>query len=305
MTPMLRTLLGVTAALGEQHISFFVGHDSSIAVSSSGRIECVLELERLFKERYFRFPSDFNRFTAVLTGSLEVVKERCNASRHFAVGVIVHGIDGPYWDYIPSLIRQSRVIEVERWVEVDHHMAHAALGFYASPFRSALVVSYDGGGNDGTFNAYLATPGEIKLIAQKSYNFGDMYMHLAELLPEVTGKAITEQCEQKQKGMLWSKFMTGELRAMLSLAGKLMGYSGIKEGKPGLSKVVKDLFNSSGHFWTADARVPFSLLRTACNSTEDQQTLAASIQVGFQEAAQEIILDLLIPAFTSKRTLVH
>lgn len=189
---------------------------------------------------------------------------------------------------------------MERWAEADHHMAHAALGFYASPFRSALVVSYDGGGNDGAFNAYLATPGEIKPIAQKSYNFGDMYMHLAELLPEVTGKAITEQCQQKLKGMLWSKFMIGDLRAMLSLSGKLMGYSGIKEGKPELSKVVKDLFNLE-HFWTADARVPFSLLRAACNSTADQQTLAASIQVGFQEAAQEIILGLLIPA--SSRTL--
>lgn len=82
MTPMLRTLLGVTAALGERQISFFVGHDSSIAVGSLGRIECVLELERLFKERYFRFPrQDFNRFTAVLMGSLEVLRQRCDAPR--------------------------------------------------------------------------------------------------------------------------------------------------------------------------------------------------------------------------------
>ena len=43
-----------------------------------------------------------------------------------------------------------------RWVTVDHHVAHAALGFYDSPFQRALVLSYDGGGNDGTFNVYSA-----------------------------------------------------------------------------------------------------------------------------------------------------
>ena len=43
-----------------------------------------------------------------------------------------------------------------RWVTVDHHLAHAALGFYDSPFQRALVLSYDGGGNDGTFNVYSA-----------------------------------------------------------------------------------------------------------------------------------------------------
>ena len=45
-----------------------------------------------------------------------------------------------------------------RWALVDHHHAHAALGFYASGLASALVVSVDGGGNDGTTNAYAYPP---------------------------------------------------------------------------------------------------------------------------------------------------
>ncbi|CAJ1409331.1 unnamed protein product [Effrenium voratum] len=288
-------------------VGFFVGHDASIAVSSGGRISCVLELERLFRERYFRFPRNFQRFGQVLAGrhtrhtlytwhtrhTLHTRHTRHMRHTRFAIGVIVLGIDAPFWEYIPSLIRDSKVIEVDQWEFVDHHKAHAALGFYASPFRSALVVSYDGGGNDGSFNAFVARAGQIEHIGTLQYNFGDMYMHLAELLPEVSGKAITEQCRQNRKGMHWSKFMLGEKRAILSLSGKLMGYSGIKESNPKLNEVVKELFKHSGSFFSADARVPFALLRSACNSTEDQQTLAASIQVGFEEVARDVILALL------------
>ena len=42
-----------------------------------------------------------------------------------------------------------QVFAVRQWRLVDHHEAHARMGFYSSPFTSAMVVSYDGGGNDG------------------------------------------------------------------------------------------------------------------------------------------------------------
>lgn len=32
-------------------ISLYIGHDASVAVSQNGRVQCVLELERLFEER--------------------------------------------------------------------------------------------------------------------------------------------------------------------------------------------------------------------------------------------------------------
>lgn len=60
----------------------------------------------------------------------------------------------------------SARLEVEEWQVVSHHMAHAALAFYSSPFRSALVVSYDGGGDDGTFNAYRVTGLQLRAERQ-------------------------------------------------------------------------------------------------------------------------------------------
>ena len=43
-----------------------------------------------------------------------------------------------------------------RWMEVDHQLSHAVLGFCDSPFNRALGVSTDGGGNDGNKKVYLA-----------------------------------------------------------------------------------------------------------------------------------------------------
>ncbi|CAK9067242.1 Nodulation protein NolO [Durusdinium trenchii] len=211
----------------------------------------------------------------------------------FKLGITVWGIDATFEDFVPSTVQG--LLEVEEWQVVSHHMAHAALAFYSSPFRSALVVSYDGGGDDGTFNAYRASPEDgIKEIARLNYNFGDMYMHLAELLPEVTGKSISQVCRPPQKGMPWSRVMLEDMRAILSLAGKLMGYSGVRAPDSKLTVTVKDLFKLSGRWWEEPGvTIPSQLLKTACNSTEGQQTLAASIQEGFDELAQSIILTLL------------
>lgn len=62
-------------------------------------------------------------------------------------------------------------LTLTRWIAVDHHLCHATLGFYDSPFQNALILSYDGGGNDGTFNIYSGTRDnhQIELIKKVDY----------------------------------------------------------------------------------------------------------------------------------------
>ena len=43
----------------------------------------------------------------------------------------------------------TEVFPVKQWRLVDHHEAHARMSFFDSPFQQALILSYDGGGNDG------------------------------------------------------------------------------------------------------------------------------------------------------------
>jgi carbamoyltransferase len=68
-----------------------------------------------------------------------------------------------------------------------HHSAHAALGFYDGPFERALVISFDSGGSDGTFNAYHASwDAGIKLQHQIDLNLGLKYMFLGSFIANVS-----------------------------------------------------------------------------------------------------------------------
>ena len=46
-------------------------------------------------------------------------------------------------------------IPAKEYIPCKHHESHAAGSFYQSNFKSALIFSFDGGGNDGFFNVYL------------------------------------------------------------------------------------------------------------------------------------------------------
>ena len=57
-------------------------------------------------------------------------------------------------------------MQVKQWRWVHHHEAHALLGFLSSPFQRALVVSYDGGGDDGFYNAFYGTGQTVQRVAR-------------------------------------------------------------------------------------------------------------------------------------------
>ena len=64
---------------------------------------------------------------------------------------------------------------------VHHHDAHALYAFYDSPFRTALVLSVDGGGDDGTCHVYAADrdAGVRKLLPGRGcpWNLGQGFYH--------------------------------------------------------------------------------------------------------------------------------
>ena len=82
-----------------------------------------------------------------------------------------------------------------------HHETHAASAFYMSPFEEALVVSYDGGGDDGHFNVYTANKKGIKLLEKVPSDFGGGYLLCGSMIREVAEKS----------------------RHQLALSGKMMG----------------------------------------------------------------------------------
>ena len=82
-----------------------------------------------------------------------------------------------------------------------HHDTHAAAAFYKSPFDEALIISYDGGGDDGFFNVYYGGPDGIESFESIQADFGGAYLLCGSLIREVAEKS----------------------RHQLALSGKLMG----------------------------------------------------------------------------------
>ncbi|MEJ5367854.1 MAG: carbamoyltransferase C-terminal domain-containing protein [Bryobacteraceae bacterium] len=71
-----------------------------------------------------------------------------------------------------------------RVVSVDHHRAHAASAYYASPFDSATVVAMDNLGDFRCGSKWHAEGTDLRLEAEMSYpdSLGDLYSRVTELL---------------------------------------------------------------------------------------------------------------------------
>ena len=81
------------------------------------------------------------RYDAVWQGSIRTAREYAgmNADEVFDVALSI------------GIVQRTRLalykqVKAKRWVHVKHHRAHATHAFIDSPFRVALVLSYDAAG---------------------------------------------------------------------------------------------------------------------------------------------------------------
>ena len=187
-------------------VSIFAGHDANISFwNAETNKYYTIEIERLVKKRYFRLHED---------NSPEYQKEILEQCRDIAEKE--WGIEN---DYDSVLICSDGYIQVDpreifktqhvRTV-ARHHQTHAAAAYHISPFKEALIVSYDGGGDDGHFNIYSATEEGIIHLDKIESDFGGGYLLCGSLIREVAEKS----------------------RHQLALSGKLMGlcaYGNVKD----------------------------------------------------------------------------
>jgi carbamoyltransferase len=153
-------------------IALHLNHDSTLALDLDGDFHN-LELERLFGKRHF----DARHERPPVAALVALVHRH---RRDFDLGLHI----GPIDDFALELFRRLNVADVRC---VDHHLAHAAAAFYASPFGTALIVSYDGGGNDGTFRSFIGTrPGGLTPVDEGlRLNLGIPYRALAHPIREI------------------------------------------------------------------------------------------------------------------------
>lgn len=198
-------------------VSIFAGHDTNLTFynSETGRYH-IIEIERLVKKRYFRLHVDNTReeIEKILTDCRNIARDHWGFDKFDHVIITADGGVSPT-DILTNVFQTNRIERVN-----NHHDCHALSAYHQSPYRDALIVSYDGGGNDGFFNVYRASSGRLELVKKVNSDFGGGYLLCASILHEISEKS----------------------RHQLSLAGKMMGLCAYGNVKDNLVKPFKEFF---------------------------------------------------------------
>jgi len=197
-------------------VSIFAGHDANISFwNAKTNKYYTIEIERLVKKRYFRLHEDNSHLEqrAILEECRDIAAREWGIENDYECVLICS--DG----YIQTDPRQIFNTEDVKTV-AKHHDTHAAAAFYMSPFDQALIVSYDGGGDDGHFNIYSGDKNGITKLENRKADFGGGYLLCGSLIREVAEKS----------------------KHQLALSGKLMGLCGYGKVIPEYVEAFEEFF---------------------------------------------------------------
>jgi len=192
-------------------VAIFGGHDANVSFyNAKTNTYHVIEIERLVKSRYFRLhvENDYDTIRNILIQCRDIAEKYFGIENDYET--LLMGSDDRVWKIYGSgwIQPQQLLSEVFNTQKIEtlimHHHCHASCAFYQSPFDEALIVSYDGGGDDGFFKIYHGTRDNIKLIDSIRSDFGGGYLLCGSLIREVAEKS----------------------KHQLSISGKLMGICG-------------------------------------------------------------------------------
>jgi len=198
-------------------VAIFGGHDANITFYNAENNKYhVIELERLVKKRYFRLHVDNTpeeQFNIIKECQL-IAEKQWGIQNNYDKILICS--DGFLQFDLRTIFNASEIITV-----ATHHHCHAASAFYQSPFKESLILSYDGGGDDGYFNLYVGNQNGVHHMKKwDNHDFGGGYLLCGSVIREVAEKSSN----------------------ILAFSGKLMGLCGYGKPIKGMTDSFKDLF---------------------------------------------------------------
>ena len=197
-------------------VSIFAGHDANISFYNAKTNKYyTIEIERLVQKRYFRLhvDNDAQYQKEILEQCRDIAESEWGIENDYEAVLI--SSDGFVQTDPREVFNTEQIKTVAR-----HHETHAAATFYQSPFKEALIVSYDGGGDDGHFNVYSANNMGVRFLNRIDSDFGGGYLLCGSLVREVGEKS----------------------RHQLALAGKLMGLCGYGKVIPEFVPAFEEFF---------------------------------------------------------------
>lgn len=267
------------------NISIYGSHNSAIALEIDEKI-IVLEAERFsgYKNAALAQYKIAHNSEILLMEMLLWIRNKFNVSR----------FDTCYYcntdvNHDNILYRIEQQIPADNYVDMKHHLSHANGTFYQSSFEDALIFSFDGGGNDGKFNVYLANRSEGAVLLEKvlnpimndnfcCYDLGFPYMVIGHYLKDIKQEPLGD--------------------GNLVYPGKIMGlvsYGTVNEDwLPHFIQFYKNDPNGNNY------RINIQELGDKINVTFDERNrlegqIAYDIAATSQKAFEECFLEVAIP----------
>lgn len=295
-----------------------LGHDSNFSLAVDGRITAAMEAERYFRQKRYKLSaqtlspgkvSSTYQYTDIedLKMFLNQVKKEWGAEFD-AVAVQNQGRKDEY-DNLITLLRQEGFAFKESH-QINHHLSHAALSYFTSPFSEALILSYDGIGNDGKTVFFEGRGHKLEYSANIPIAFGQSYNNMGYIIgikPEIegttSGKAmgLTSYGEVRESWIPYVRRYIRDFQKLpnlkiegLNTYGKAAQINSIHlEDIPELKKYLVDRATQPTQ-WKEKLKVWLGLqssqeLRLPGPKDKDSQDLAATVQHVWTEEVINLI----------------
>jgi carbamoyltransferase len=257
------------------NIAIHGSHNANVAVSKDKELICVIELERFVNSKNIGFTSFFP------IGNVQnyiIYDIQRYIEKHFGI----KEYDCVY--HQDTAFESIRDLRTKKFEELNtrcrHHDFHAYGTFYQSDLKEALVLSYDGGSNDGYFKIYKLKRNEpVEKLLTFDIDLGSHYGHFGELMADIKP----------------SKF------GNLTYAGKIMGlqsYGKVRdEWKPAVSNHYQYMpwwKNKEERLKTLAEATGLGFSLTNRLKNQDAWDLAATSQAVFEDIVFAM-LDHIVP----------
>jgi len=165
------------------NIAFYGSHNATVAVEKEGKVITVIEVERFLSMKNAGYAQYLTSYTRpyLLKHILKYIEDEYDISEY----------ENCYYLNTDTLengtkVHYEKLIPAKKYHNSLHHLSHAASGLYQTDYEEALIISFDGGGNDGFFNVYLAKDRDnIELLEKYNLDLGFPYMSFGDYLSDV------------------------------------------------------------------------------------------------------------------------
>ena len=190
------------------------GHDAAVAIIRNGKVLAAIEEEKVSRiKQDFGWPRNaLNRLLAehsIKPSEVDAIVMATEVTHNLGKAEVKYRFTKEKMDknieylnritnYIglanskPGYDNNNAIIDLLRkegftkagFLTYDHHLAHAASAYYASPINQQLVITSDGHGGKSSFNFYTPTKAGLSLIRGNDYTIsvGLFYSMITKLL---------------------------------------------------------------------------------------------------------------------------